>query len=55
MAQSSPPAAGGVLIALGTLAGAVIGFLLGQPTVGLLTGFAIGAIVAAAMWWRSRG
>jgi len=53
MATSSP-SAGGVLIALGAIVGAGIGVAMSQPTVGFLAGLGLGAVLALAMWWRSR-
>lgn len=46
--------AGGVFIAIGTVAGAVIGALLGQPSIGFLTGFALGSIAALLIWLKER-
>lgn len=42
------------MIALGALAGAAIGFLLGEATPGLLAGMALGVAVALLIWWRGR-
>ena len=53
MVTSSPPA-GGVLIAFGAIAGAVIGLIEDQPTLGLLIGLGAGVLAAVAIWWRSR-
>jgi uncharacterized membrane protein len=54
-----PPArnaagAGGPLV-LALLAGIVIGFLLGQPTIGFLVGAAAGVAIAVVLWLRDRG
>ncbi|MEP2990162.1 MAG: hypothetical protein ABJN65_14370 [Parasphingorhabdus sp.] len=46
--------AGGVFIAVGTVAGAVIGALLGQPSIGFLAGLALGSILALAIWLKER-
>jgi len=54
MASSSPPAAGGFLIAVGVMAGALLGFAAGEPTRGLLIGLAAGVALALAIWWRGR-
>lgn len=56
MLRSSPPRtplAGGVLIALGAIAGTGIGLFspLG-PTRGFLIGLALGVLVSLAMWLR---
>jgi len=41
---------GGAPLALLMLAGVIIGGFLGQPTLGLLVGFALGALVAVLIW-----
>ena len=50
-----PVAAGGFLIAIGVLGGAMLGFLAHQPTIGLLIGLAIAVAISVAMWLRDRG
>jgi len=54
MASNPPPAAGGFLVAVGILGGAILGFAAGEPTQGLLLGLAIGIALALAIWWRTR-
>jgi hypothetical protein len=54
MAKTPPPAAGGVLIALGAMGGAAIGFAIGQATPGFLIGTATGIALALAIWLRDR-
>ncbi len=55
MSQHQPSSrAGGFLIAAGILIGAVGGGLLGQPSIGLLAGAAVGTAVALALWLRDR-
>lgn len=51
---ASPPAAGGALIALGAIGGAVIGFLIGEATPGFLIGTGIGIVIAVLLWLRDR-
>lgn len=51
--RSSPPA-GGVLIAIGAMLGAAIGFVFGEATPGFLAGMAIGVAAAGLVWWRER-
>jgi hypothetical protein len=46
--------AGGILLALGLMLGAVTGVVLGQPSAGLLIGGGIGAALAFLLWWRDR-
>lgn len=57
MAEPTPsrsPIAGGALIALGALGGAVIGFIAGQPTPGLLIGLGTGASLSLLIWLGDR-
>lgn len=54
MPRSRPSAAGGVLIAIGAIGGAVIGVARQQPTLGLVVGIAIGAALAVLIWLRDR-
>lgn len=49
-----PPRGGGVLIAIGLVAGAGIGAALGQPTLGLLAGFGIGVGLAIVLMLGDR-
>ncbi len=51
---SSSPAAGGALIALGSIGGAAIGFLIGEATPGFLIGIALGIAASLLIWWRDR-
>lgn len=57
MSSSSnrPSHGGGVLIAVGALAGAFIGVGFGESTRGFLGGVALGALLAGLLWWRERG
>lgn len=48
------PTGMGALIALLIMAGAIIGGLMGQPSLGLLAGLALGVAAAVAMWLRER-
>ena len=52
MTDKKPPAprAAGAFIALGLIAGAVIGAVMHQPSLGLLLGFAVGVFVALVQW-----
>ncbi|ASK88771.1 hypothetical protein [Sphingorhabdus sp. SMR4y] len=45
---------GGVFIAIGAIAGAFIGGFMGQPSAGLLTGLALGVLLALLIWWKGR-
>jgi len=48
--NSRPPMGGGAPLALLVLAGVIIGGLMGQPSIGLLVGLALGSIVAVLIW-----
>ena len=54
MAQPRSPAAGGVLVALGAVAGAAIGFVQREPTIWFLAGLSAGIAAALLVWWRGR-
>jgi hypothetical protein len=53
MANENPRAAG-IWLAIVLMMGAVIGAMLHQPTIGVLTGAVIGGVIALAMWLRDR-
>ena len=48
------PKAGGFLLAISILAGALIGTWLGQPTIGILTGTGIGILLLILVWAMDR-
>lgn len=48
------PTGAGAFIALLILGGAIGGGLLGQPSIGLLTGLALGVLLALVIWLRER-
>ena len=48
------PLAGGVLIAFGAVGGALWGLRNGQPTIGLLAGVGIAALLSVLLWLISR-
>jgi uncharacterized membrane protein (UPF0136 family) len=53
--QTPPaPQAAGFLLILFILGGAGIGVWQRQPSVGLLSGAAVGTLIALALWWRDR-
>jgi uncharacterized membrane protein (UPF0136 family) len=54
MTDRPGPQAGGFLIAVAIMAGTIIGGLMGQPSIGLLAGTAIGVVVAIALWLVDR-
>ena len=54
MQQDRSPRAGGAIIALAVLAGAIVGARLGQPSVGVLAGVGAGVAAAALIWLLDR-
>lgn len=52
--KSKAGSAGGCFIAALVPAGAVIGGLLGEPSIGLLIGLGLGIAIAVAIWLRGR-
>ncbi|MCW3836120.1 hypothetical protein ACFQ1E_08710 [Sphingomonas canadensis] len=48
------PVAGGSLLALFLIAGAIVGMIYGQPTIGLLGGAGGGIAVATLLWLKDR-
>ena len=46
--------AGGFILAMAILGGAVIGILMGEPSAGVVGGAALGTVIAIALWWRDR-
>lgn len=52
MADTPNSAAGGFLVAICCIAGAIIGLVQGQVTIGFLAGLAIGSLGAVAIWLR---
>jgi uncharacterized membrane protein (UPF0136 family) len=54
MADTPSSAAGGILIAICTIGGTIVGLTQGQVTIGFLAGLVIGSIGAIAIWLRDR-
>jgi hypothetical protein len=54
MANRPSSRAAGAPLALTTIAGAVIGTVYRQPTIGVLAGFAVGLAIVLALWARDR-
>lgn len=48
------PRAGGALLALSLLAGALIGIFAGQPSIGFLAGAGIGLLLLILIWLLDR-
>jgi hypothetical protein len=54
MNQPSEPRAGGVILALAILAGALIGVACRQASIGVVAGTGIGIVAALVIWLRDR-
>lgn len=52
--NKQPSRAGGFIIAVSTLAGAVLGGALGQLSIGILCGIGFGAGFALLLWLKDR-
>lgn len=52
--STNPSQAGGSILALSILVGAVGGIILGQPSIGFLTGLAVGTAIALILWRKDR-
>ncbi len=52
--RTPDPRAGGALLALCVMAGAVIGTVKHQPTIGFLVGAGVGIVLAVAAWLLDR-
>lgn len=52
--QIQPASGGGLFLAVGTISGAIIGGMLGQPSIGLLVGLLIGGLIALALYLKER-
>lgn len=52
--STNPSQAGGSILALSILAGAIGGIILGQPSIGFLVGLAAGTAIALILWRRDR-
>jgi len=49
-AKSNAPLAGGFLLCVALLAGALTGIFLGQPSIGFLVGAGVGLTIAIVIW-----
>ena len=54
MSDRTGPQAGGFLLAMCILIGAVIGTIRGEPSIGVIAGIGVGIVVAIALWLRDR-
>lgn len=54
MVREPQSIAGGIFIAIALVAGAVIGGIKGQPTIGVLAGAAAGIGIAVLLWMLDR-
>lgn len=58
MASKPPrktPLAGGFIIAIGAIGGAIYGLIHHEPTIGLLVGVGIAVVISVLLWLFSRG
>ncbi|WP_197707412.1 MULTISPECIES: hypothetical protein [Sphingobium] len=55
MTTNKNPTGAGAIIALTILGGTIVGGVLGQPSIGLLSGTALGIVIALLLWLRERG
>ena len=53
-ARSNAPLAGGFLLCVALLAGALTGIFLGQPSIGFLVGAGVGLTIAILIWILDR-
>lgn len=54
MNKQKQPLAGGIFVALGPVAGVLIGRQYGETSAGLLIGLAAGAAIALGLWLTTR-
>jgi hypothetical protein len=54
MANRPETRSGGIFIAIGAFAGVFTGRSYGQPTLGFVSGLAIGGLIALAIWLNDR-
>ena len=52
--RPKPPTGAGAIIAFLVMAGTIGGGILGQPSIGLLSGLGLGVLIAVILWWRER-
>ena len=52
---SSAPMAGGFILTIGVIGGALIGAYRGQSTLGFLIGLGLSAAIVGAIWLKDRG
>ena len=53
-ARSNAPLAGGFLLCIALLTGAVTGIVLGQPSIGFLVGAGVGLVLVTLIWLLDR-
>lgn len=52
--KSKTPLAGGALLAIAILGGAVAGVVMRQPSIGLVAGFGVGVVLLGLIWLVDR-
>ena len=53
--KSGFPRAGGALLAVSILTGAVVGVYMRQPSIGFIAGLGVGLVLVLAVWLFDRG
>ncbi|WP_375196574.1 hypothetical protein [Sphingobium sp.] len=54
MTKKKNPTGAGAILALTILGGAILGGMMGQPSIGLLAGTGLGIVVAILLWLKER-
>lgn len=54
MSRRAGKQAGGSIIAIAIIAGAVGGIIVGEPSIGFLVGTAVGTLLAILLWLKDR-
>ena len=52
--EPAKPIAAGAILALAILVGTLVGGILGQPSIGVIAGVAVGAVIAIGVWIADR-
>ena len=52
--SNKPARAGGILLAFSIVTGALVGALMGQPSIGMVSGLGVGLVLAATLWLLDR-
>ena len=52
--SNRPVRAGGILLAFSIVVGAIVGALLGQPSIGMVAGLGVGIVLSGTLWLMDR-